>query len=51
MRVGIVERIVAEIRRHADQLVGLLTRPGQLIIHVNPANKADPVTLEVRVKM
>ena len=47
----VVERIVVELRKHASVLARLLTRPGQVILHVDPANKGNPVRIEVRVKL
>jgi hypothetical protein len=47
----IIEQIIGEIRKNADKLCRLFTEPGQLVIHVNPKNRTEPVRLEVRVKV
>lgn len=47
----IIEQIIGEIRKHADKLCRLFSEPGQLVIHVNPRNRSEPVRLEVRVKV
>jgi len=49
--VPIVELIVAELRRRAEMLAALFVVPGQIVIHVDPGNKSQPVRLEVRVKV
>jgi len=49
--MGIVERIVIEIQRHAERLAELLQQPGQIIINVNPTNETHPVKIEIRAKM
>ena len=47
----IIEQIIGEIRKNSDKLCRLFSEPGQLVIHVNPKSRSDPVHLEVRVKI
>jgi len=51
MAMELVERMVAELRKRASELARLLSRPGQVIVHVDPANKRDPIKIEVRVRL
>jgi len=44
----IVERVIAEIRRCGGEIARLFSeRPGQIVIHINPADKARPVRIEI----
>lgn len=49
--MDVVEAIVREILRMRAELARLFRLPGQLIVHVNPQSKTEPVRLEVRVQL
>ena len=49
--MDVVEAIVRELRRKRAELIALFRSSGQLIVHVNPKSKTEPVVLEVRVKV